>query len=274
MFPGNESAKRWFQSYTPSQYNQYLQTKAFSEYALSLYERLYINSRSLAHPLTRKDISTGKKALRVAKGMRDKSAEYPASLRHLMKLDWEHCIESCMAIHELLAGEADSDLRLIELTQKYISQRSQYVDIDDLDMLLGRSNYAFCLLARDLINNQCSTSDSCIELLNEANHILNLDLETMITQVRASVSHMHILDSDNKFLISLVKNYDDRFSMQRKAIRYLNEVTRTPVEISAHPNHTVKDPDAVIESLNRLFCQSAGLIIRKLSVENPRNLTD
>ena len=101
------SSDRWFQAYTPEQYTDYLRIKALSEYGLGKYEQLYINQDD--EPSQRKiqqTIAKGKAFLRFANKLRAAAADYPAALRHLMKLDWESCISSCMAIDEHLNGKA------------------------------------------------------------------------------------------------------------------------------------------------------------------------
>ena len=54
-----------------------------------------------------------------------------------------NCVSSCIAIDEHLNGKADSDIALLEIQRNYIANKSQYVDEEDLDIRLGRSNYAF-----------------------------------------------------------------------------------------------------------------------------------
>ena len=90
--------------------------KALWEYGLGKYEQLYINQDD--EPSQRKIQQTtanGKVFLRFANELRAAAADYPAALRHLMKLDWESYISSCMAIDEYLNGKADSDIALLEI---------------------------------------------------------------------------------------------------------------------------------------------------------------
>ena len=63
-------------------------------------------------------------------------------------------------------------------------------------------------------------------MLERANKPLEIDLEEIITQVRDSVDHMIIGNKDERFLTDLIKNYDERFAMHRKAINLVREVVK------------------------------------------------
>ena len=164
------SSKRWFQAYTSEQYTYYLRIKALSEYGLRKYEQLYISQDE--EPSQRKNkqqtIAKGKAFLRLANELRAAAVDYPAALRQLMKLDWENCISSCMAIDELINGKADSDIALLEIQRNYIANKSQYVDEGDLDIRLGRSNYAFSEIGRSILKNKNIRVEECNAELSKA----------------------------------------------------------------------------------------------------------
>ena len=106
----------WFHSFTTQQYKHYLKVKSYSEYAHSVYETLHTTQDLEATaPSVKEMITVGKKSLRVANALRKEAGDFPAHLRHLMKLDWEYCISSCMAIHEYIEGNSKSELQLIPL---------------------------------------------------------------------------------------------------------------------------------------------------------------
>ena len=265
------SSDRWFQAYTSEQYTDYLRIKALSEYGLGKYEQLYINQDD--EPSQRKiqqTIAKGKVFLRFANELRAAASDYPAALRHLMKLDWESCISSCMAIDEYINGKADSDIALLEIQRNYIANKSQYVDEDDLDIRLGRSNYAFSEIGRSILRNKSIRLEECNGELIRAYESLEIDFETMVLQVRDSVDHMQLDQSADKFNVNLAKSYDDRYAMQRKAIRYLRELLRAS-ECDEDCEDSIdlgllNESQTILKNLNYLYCNSSLLILNQIHI--------
>ena len=187
-----------------------------------------------------------------------------------MKLDWENCVSSCIAIDEHLNGKADSDIALLEIQRNYIANKSQYVDEDDLDIRLGRSNYAFSEIGRSILRNKNIRLEECNAELNRAYESLEIDIETMILQVRDSVDHMQLDQSADRFNVNLVKSYDDRYAMQRKAIRYLRELLRAS-ECDEGCEDSIdlgllNESQTIFNDLNRLYCNSSLLILNQIHI--------
>ena len=269
----------WFNSYTTQQYRHYLRVKSYSEYAHGVYETLYTTQNSEATaPSVKEKITIGKKSLRMANALRREAGDFPAHLRHLMKLDWEYCISSCIAIHEYIEGNSKSELQLIPLLSNYISEKSQYVGENDLDIILGKSNYAFGQIARSIIKQRGIDTNECLRKLDKARKSVDLDLETMIKQIKAMVNHSRLDDPDNTSSISLVKIYDDRFGMQRKAIQYLSSllsVSERPEENGTIENlNAINDGDQIIKRLNELDRNLSRFMIIKLTQKTDEQDTD
>ena len=223
-------------------------------------------------------ITIGKKSLRVANALRKEAGDFPAHLRHLMKLDWEYCISSCMAINEYIEGNSKSELQLIPLLSDYISQKSQYVGENDLDIILGKSNYTFGQIAESIIKQRGIDAEECLRKLDKARKSVDLDLETMIKQIKTMVKHLRLDDPDNAFSISLVKIYDDRFGMQRTAIQYLKSllsVSERPIENGTIDNSDViDDGDEIIKRLSELDRNLSRFMIIKLTQKTDKQNTD
>ena len=224
----SSSSSRWFQAYTPQQYTHYLKIKCLSEWAHCTYEKIYVRlDNPVPNNYVNKAISSGKRALKFARQLREAAENYPSQLRHLMKLDWEHCIKSCMTIHDVIKGNTKEEIKILELERRYIAQKSQYVDKDDLDMRLNRSSNAFSELGWRLANREIPNANDCDVILNDASKPLDIDLEIMISQILESIDHMNLKNTENNFNVYFIKNYDERFAMQRKAIKYLRELMKS-----------------------------------------------
>ena len=87
----------------------------------------------------------------------------------------------------------------------------------------------------------------------------------MILQVRDSIDHMQVDQAADKFNINLIKNYDDRYAMQRKAIRYLRELLRASGCDEDCEDSTdlglLNESQTIFNNLNRLYCNSSLLIL-------------
>ena len=111
----------WFHSYSTRQFRHYLRVKSYSEYAHNVYEKLYVMrdidkaTPSLGNETAREKIAIGKKSLRIANALRKEASNFPPILCHLMKLDWEYCISSCMAIHEYIEEKSNNEVLLLHL---------------------------------------------------------------------------------------------------------------------------------------------------------------
>ena len=259
-------SNRWFQAYSPQHYTHYLKIKSLSEWAHGAYEKIYVHSdKPPADAYVREAIANGKYALKLARHLRTEAQDYPALLRHLMKLDWEYCIKTCMVIHEVIKGDTDRDVELLELERSYIAQKSQFVDEDDLDIRLGRSGHAIAELGRKLNSSKVPEAGESNAILDRANKPLEIDLEEMIIQVKDSVDHMLIKNQEDKLSVYIIKNYDDRFAMQRKAIKFLRELMRS---IKTSEDYTeeldvklLNESETIPIELNHLyFCSSKVLI--------------
>ncbi len=260
------SSNRWFQAYSPQHYTHYLKIKSLSEWAHGAYEKIYVHlDKPPADAYVREAIANGKYALKLARHLRTEAQDYPALLRHLMKLDWEYCIKTCMVIHEVIKGDTDRDVELLELERSYIAQKSQFVDEDDLDIRLGRSGHAIAELGRKLNSSKVPEVAEFNAILDRANKPLEIDLEEMIIQVKDSVDHMLIKNQEDKLSVYIIKNYDDRFAMQRKAIKFLRELMKS---IKTSEDYTeeldvklLNESERIPIELNHLyFCSSKFLI--------------
>ncbi len=260
------SSNRWFQAYSPQHYTHYLKIKSLSEWAHGAYEKIYVHlDKPPADAYVREAIANGKYALKLARHLRTEAQDYPALLRHLMKLDWEYCIKTCMVIHEVIKGDTDRDVELLELERSYIAQKSQFVDEDDLDIRLGRSGHAIAELGRKLNSSKVPEAGESNAILDRANKPLEIDLEEMIIQVKDSVDHMLIKNQEDKLSVYIIKNYDDRFAMQRKAIKFLRELMKS---IKTSEDYTeeldvklLNESERIPIELNHLyFCSSKFLI--------------
>lgn len=260
------SSNRWFQAYSPQHYTHYLKIKSLSEWAHGAYEKIYVHlDKPPADAYVREAIANGKYALKLARHLRTEAQDYPALLRHLMKLDWEYCIKTCMVIHEVIKGDTDRDVELLELERSYIAQKSQFVDEDDLDIRLGRSGHAIAELGRKLNSSKVPEAGESNAILDRANKPLEIDLEEMIIQVKDAVDHMLIKNQEDKLPVYIIKNYDDRFAMQRKAIKFLRELMKS---IKTSEDYTeeldvklLNESERIPIELNHLyFCSSKFLI--------------
>lgn len=262
------SSSRWFQAYSPEHYTHYLKIKSFSEWAHGAYEKLYVYlDDSVSDFFVQDSIKKGKLSLRLAREHKQATDHYPAELRHLMTLDWEYCIHTCMVIHELIKGDTEKEEALLELERQYIAQKSQFLDEDDLDMRLGRSNHAFVELARRLNGTKVPELSELNIILERANKPLEIDLEEMIIQVRDCVDHMVFNKKDDRFFVNLIKNYDDRFAMQRKAINLVREFAKslkTTEDYRDELNTKVfNELETISKQLNKLYLHSSYLFIEQ-----------
>ena len=260
------SSNRWFQAYSPQHYTHYLKIKCLSEWAHGAYEKIYVHlDKPPADAYVREAIATSKHALKLARQLRSEARDYPAPLRHLMKLDWAYCIKSCIRLQELIKGNIDREFELLELERSYIAQKSQFVDEDDLDIRLGRSSNAFAELGRKLNSSKVPEAGESNAILDRANKPLEIDLEEIIIQVKDSVDHMLIKNQEDKLSVYIIKNYDDRFAMQRKAIKFLRELMKS---IKTSEDYTeeldvklLNESETIPIELNHLyFCSSKFLI--------------
>ena len=263
------SSSRWFQAYSPEHYTHYLKVKSFSEWAHAAYEKLYVHiDDDVSDFFVQDTIKRGKFSLRLARDHKQKTEHYPAPLRHLMTLDWEFCICTCMAIHELIKGDTSRENQLLELERHYIAQRSQSVDEDDLDMRLGRSGHAVVELARIVNRPEFPEFSELNVILERANKPLEIDLEEIIIQVRGSVDHMSIGNKDDQFLTDLIKNYDERFAMHRKAINLVQEVV-TPLKTTEDyrdeiDTKVLNELETIPKQLNDLDLNFSCLFVEKI----------
>ena len=262
-------SNRWFQAYSPEHYTHYIKIKCLSEWAHGAYEKIYVHlGKSPAYEckITEHEaIATSKHFLNLARRLGLEAQDYPAPLRHLMKLDWAYCIKSCIRLQELIKGDIDREFELLELYRNYIAQKSQFVDEDDLDIRLGRSSNAFAELSRKLNSSRVPEVAEFNAILDRANKPLEIDLEEMIIQVKDSVDHMLIKNQEDKLSVYIIKNYDDRFAMQRKAIKFLRELMKS---IKTSEDYTeeldvklLNESETIPIELNHLyFCSSKVLI--------------
>ena len=262
------SSKRWFQTYSPEHYTHYIKVKSFSEWAHAAYEKLYVYiDDDVSNSFVQDTIKRGKFSLRLARDHKQATEHYPATLRHLMTLDWEYCIRSCITIHELIKGDTAKEDELLELERHYIAQRSQFVDEDDLDMRLGRSGHAVVELAKIFNSPEFPEFSELNVILERANKPLEIDLEEIIIQVRDSVDHMSIDNKDDRFLTDLIKNYDERFAMHRKAINLVQEVVK-PLKTTEDYRDEIdtkvfNELETIPKQLNDLYFNSSYLFIEK-----------
>ena len=262
-------SNRWFQAYSPQHYTHYLKIKCLSEWSLGTYEKIYVRLDSpIPKTHVNSAIASAKHALKLAKQFKTEAADFPSKLRHLMKLDWEYSMESCMTIHEVIEGTAEGESQLLELQRNYIAQKSQHVDEDDLDMRLERSNNAFIELGRRLFNSSVPNSKECEAIFKDANEPLEIDLEEMIIQIRDSIDHTLLKDSKSKFKIYLIKNYDERFAMQRKAIRFLRGLMKSIENSEDYAGkedmEILKDSETIPIELNYLYRCSSRILMDEL----------
>ena len=262
-------SNRWFQAYSPQHYTHYIKIKCLSEWAHGAYEKIYVHlGKSPAYEckITEQEaIATSKHFLNLARRLGSEAQDYPAPLRHLMKLDWVYCIKSCIRLQEIIKGNIDREFELLELERSYIAQKSQFVDEDDLDIRLGRSSNAFAELGRKLNSSKVPEVAEFNAILDKANKPLEIDLEEMIIQVKDSVDHMLIKNQEDKLSVYIIKNYDDRFAMQRKAIKFLRELMKS---IKTSEDYTeeldvklLNESETIPIELNHLyFCSSKFLI--------------
>ena len=114
--------------------------------------------------------------------------------------------------------------------------------------------------------------------LDQARKSVDLDLETMIKQIKTMVNHLRLDDPDNAFSISLVKIYDDRFGMQRTAIQYLKSllsVSERPIENGTIENSDViDDGDEIIKRLSELDRNLSRFMIMKLTHKTDKQNTN
>ena len=264
------SSNRWYQAYTPQHFTHYLKVKYFSEWAHGIYESIYVRlDERVTYSRAREAIKKGKAALSIARQLRKEANHFPAQLCQLMKLDWEYCIRSCMAIDEILSGNQGHEAELVEVHRNYIAQRSQYVDEEDLDIRLGRSGNVFGELS--------GTFSSAESILERAINPLDIDLEEMIIQIRDSVAHMVVSDriDNDKFTNNLINHYDARFAMQRKAVRLLEQLIKSvqtsedqldDLDLQLH-----NESEAIPIELNRLYLCSSHYLIHVLAPPEVQN---
>lgn len=262
------SYNRWFQAYSPEHYTHYLKVKSFSEWALGAYEKLHVHiDDDVSDSYVQDIIKRGKISLRLARDHKQATDHYHAPLRHLMTLDWEFCIRTCIKIHELIKGDTAMEDELLELERHYIAQRSQFVDEDDLDMRLGRSGHAVVELARIVNRPEFPEFSELNVILERASKPLEIDLEEIIIQVRDSVDHMIIGNKDERFLTDLIKNYDERFAMHRKAINLVREVVKPPKTIEDYRDEidikVFNELETIPKQLNDLYLNFSYLFIEK-----------
>ncbi|MDB3993871.1 hypothetical protein N9478_10330 [Gammaproteobacteria bacterium] len=222
------SSNRWYQAFSPQQYTHYLKIKSLSDWANCTYEKIYVRlDKPIPSNHVSSAIASSKKALKLAEQLKKEADNYPPQLRHLMKLDWDYSIETCMTMHEVIKGNTEEDLKLLELHRNYIAQKSQYVDEDDLDMRLDRSGNGFSELGRTLASAKAPNTNECETIFNAVNKSLDIDLEEIIIQVKDSIDHMVLKNPNSNFNLYLIKNYDERFAMHRKTVRFLRELMKS-----------------------------------------------
>ena len=275
------SSNRWFQAYSPQHYTHYIKIKCLSEWAHGAYEKIYVHlGKSPAYEckITEHEaIATSKHFLNLARRLGSEAQDYPAPLRHLMKLDWAYCIKSCIRLQELIKGNIDREFELLELYRNYIAQRSQFVDEDDLDIRLGRSSHAFAELAQKLDSSWLTEIGKFDSILEEAKKPLEIDIEEIIVRIKESISHMLVKNKAELLPVCLIKNYDDRFASQRKAIKLMQElvkVVRTSEENSEELDIKVFNEleTTVIELNHHYFRTSKFLISGLITNKLPRYL--
>ena len=155
--------------------------------------------------------------------------------------------------------------------ESYISENGENYgdwDEDDLDMRLGRSGHAVVELAKIVNRPEFPEFSELYVFLERANKPLEIDLEEIIIQVRDSVDHMNIGNKDDRLLTDLIKNYDERFAMHRKAINLVGEVVKPLKTIEDYRDETDTNqqvfqndgPDAIItngdieiDTINEIF---------------------
>ncbi len=260
------SSKRWFQAFSPEHYTHYLKIKSLSEWAHGTYEKILVRlDKPIPNTHVSSAIANGKQALKLAKQLKTKADKYPSQLRHLMKLDWDYSIESCMTIHEVIKGNTEEDIKLLELQRNYVAQKSQYVDEDDLDMRLACSTSALLELGRSLPSPSVPNSSECEVIFKDATKPLDIDLEEVIIQIQDSIDHMVLKNPNSKFNLYLIKNYDERFAMQRKAIKYLRELVKSLRDSEGELNVAVlSDSEMIPIEINYLDRCSSKVLMDEL----------
>ena len=262
------SSKRWFQAFSPQQYTHYLKIKSLSEWANCTYEKIYVRlDKPIPNTHVSSAIASGKQALKLARQLREEADNYPSQLRHLMKLDWDYSIENCMTMHEIFKGNTEEDIKLLELHRNYTAQKSQYVDEDDLDMRLHRSANAFSELYR-LASDKVPNTNECEAIFKEANKPLDIDLEEIIIQVKDSIDHMVLKNPNSNVNLYLIKNYDERFAMHRKTIRFLRELIKSLKDSEDYESEldatVLSDSETIPIELNYLDRCSSKLLMDEL----------
>jgi len=229
------SFSRWFQAYSPQHYTHYLKIKCLLEWAVGAYERVHVR---IEEPLPNDQIidylRSGDHSLRSAKQLIAEAKDFPAQLRHLMAVEQNYAVESCKTIYEVVTGNTDQEPKLCELERILIAQRSQYVDEDDLDILLGRSTHAIAELGQKMTNSNAPGIKECDAIFERASRPLEIDLEEMIIQLKDWMAHMIIRNDEDRLTMNFIKVYDDRFAAQRKAIKFLREFLRA---VQSPENH-------------------------------------
>ena len=269
------SPSRWFYAYSPEHYTHYLKIKCLLEWAVGAYERVYVRiEESLSDEQIVDYFRDGDSSLRWAKQLIAEAKSYPAQLRHLMVIEQNFATEFCKTISEVITGNTDQEIRLFELNRILIAQRSQYVDEDDLDILLGRSSNAIAEFGQIDINSKFPGTTESNTIFERASRPLELDLDEMITQLKDWMGHMIIKNDEDRLIVNFIKVYDDRFAAQRKAIKFLRKFLKT---VQSPENYTagvdaeiLSESESIPKEINTLDLGCSRLLQNLLLPESQK----